>query len=471
MGGFGIYLGGCCFSLTTDSLELWKVVALLTFLQPLVRDLWAVQLQKRRDKASHESGTDTEGASSRFSSSQEDFTDKESVRSRRQKQRRQKSTGLVLQDTLSLIYIGVLLLRIPLTVADLHGWINSGQLCYYRAAKQVPLGMLDRLPGETQALLEPQRLLSADALHRRILENLTAMHTDIGMSPPPLNHPLVLYRWVKTLCLPLEIYVAAQRLGKMLEIDFAYTVDAKARSKGSLRYPEIRLMGLIVIATKLLFPFDKEKRYPRSANDMSALKMDWDLWVQLQTGKPDTSTDRGRDAHLSFEDAFTMTEKKSVGLADDRLDEYLDWYESNIASEEVRERGQAGKEAEFRRALFRMFPTRRGPSNTRAQTEIGASGKTSGDGFEQNQGALRRQRQVPEGQADDVPRPGHCYPQFRTEDELHGTARAIYEKAAQLAGFSLRGMIRAIFFLERRLLDREHELRNVDPNAASWSAT
>lgn len=422
-----------------------------------MRDLWALRLQKLQTRVTEDSETDTEAASSRMFSSQsegESGTDAETaVSARRRQASRKKGSGPGLTDILCLIHVGIMLLRIPLTIADVHRWINSGQLLFYRAGKELPLTMRDRLPGHFQEMLQPQDLVAADALHRCTLELLSALSVDFGMSPPSLNHPLILYRWIKELCLPLEIYVAVQRIGRLLHTDFAYSVDAKKRTSISLRFPEIRLMTLVVIATKLLFPFDDHKRYPKSSKDLAALKIDWPLWVVLQNHGPNAAPGQDKQHHLTFEDSFKMSEADSLELAGERLDEYLDWYEGNIASEEVRERGRAGREAEFRRALFRMFPAHnQRSSDMRARPEIDTSGQTSAEKVLQVQSSLRTKRIVREEDPDDVPRPGSEHTLYRAEEELGGPIKVFYDKCAELAGFSLHGMVRAVFLMERRLM-------------------
>lgn len=320
--------------------------------------------------------------------------------------------------------------------------------------------MRDRLPGHFQEQLEPQDVLKPDTLHRKVLDLLTTLDSDFGMAAPPLNDSLVLYRWIRSLSLPLEIYIAVQRLARVLELDYSYSLDAKAWSNIALRCPEIRLMTLVVMSTKLIFSFDGVKRYPKSANDLAALEMDWDVWsnVHSQTGDLDGETVSSN--HLSFQDAFTMTESQSLDLADDRLDEYLNWYEGNIASEQVRQRGRAGRDAEFRRTLFKMFPTDDPKQSiaTRAQAEISSFGNTS-EQLLHVQSALRAKRIAPVEGSDDVPRTGTSYIQYKTEDELSGTTRLFHERAAALAGYSLSGLARAVFVMERRLMKIEKGLR------------
>lgn len=85
-------------------------------------------------------------------------------------------------------------------------------------------------------------------------------------------------------------------------------------------------MALIVISTKLLFPFDNLKRYPESAREPTTQAIDWQLWSQVQrhfdqremsSGK----IGKGNEIRANEKDVFSMTPSQ--------LDEYLDWYESS----------------------------------------------------------------------------------------------------------------------------------------------
>ncbi|SMQ54751.1 unnamed protein product [Zymoseptoria tritici ST99CH_3D7] len=439
-------------------------------LESLVRDLWALRLRKVQSKVSYDSETDTEAQSSQmFSSQSEGDTDGKTANSQRTKHNARKvASGPNLMDLLCLDFTAFLLLRIPLTVADLTSWVNDGTLCYYRASKEIPLLMRERLPGHLQEQLEPQDLVAPETLQRKILEWLTTLADNFGMAVPPVNHPLLLYRWVTELSLPLEVFVATQRLARVLDVDYSYRLNAKAGTLMSLRCPEIRLMALVVTTTKLLFPFDNGRRYPTDSNDLGALRMDWKMWSEQQQNQ-----DPGDDSatkQLSYKDAFSMTEAESLDLAGESLDQYLDWCENNIAAEEVRERGRAGREADFRRTLFRMFPTTSDYQRTGTRVHDGETrntGRTSAERLRQVQGALRPERIVIDEGTDDIPRAGSSYPQYRIEDDLDGVANVFYTRASQLAGTSLHDLLRAVFSLERRLMDKEKALRKGDSSQQS----
>ena len=216
-----------------------------------------------QSKISYESETDTEGFSQVFSSQSEGESGAETNGSRTTRGGRRRRNdvkvdgSLNLADNLVLCYLGILLLRIPLSVADLVAHVNSGELPYYQASRYVPKNLRERLPGEYQGLLEPQTFLQPQALHQKVLHTANVLQWDFGMSLPAINNPLLLHRWMKELALPIETFAATLRLARLLKVDLKLQVDPQASSSNLLRYPEVQLMALLVLSTKLLFPSDK----------------------------------------------------------------------------------------------------------------------------------------------------------------------------------------------------------------------
>ena len=363
---------------------------------------------------------------------------------------------LALVETVSLCYIAILLLRMPVTVADIHEWVNDGKFLYYRASREIPLGMRERLPPGYQAQLEPQDLLQPESLHRSILDMAVVFNKDFGMAIPPLNVSLVLYRWIQALMLPLEIFAATQRLARLLEVDLSTFVASKASKNIVLRYPEAQLMALVVVATKLLFPVDDVERRAYEPTDLSSLSLHWDAWVNLH--KPGSD----KQPQLPFHQAFEFSESDALSTANERLDAYLDWYEDNIANEEVRERGRARNDAEFRRTLFQMFPTpARQSKDSNEEMPVDAIRLLDAHG------TLLRERVVQPHESKNVNRIGTFYRRFRTVEELSGPVTLLFERAAALAGLSVESMVQAVFLTERKLQNLEEGLRKtakaVDP--------
>lgn len=428
-----------------------------------MKDLWALRLQKVQTRIAYESETDTEAPSSQVFSSQSESeatsASRSTRRSRKQKERVHEGAPRLL-ETVALCYIGVLFLRIPVTIADMHRWVNDGQLLYYRTIREVPLGMRERLPPRYQAQLDPQDLLGASSLHEQALKLLKTFHADLGMSPPVLNLPLILYRWMRELMLPLEVYAGTKRLAQLLDINFEVSITAKAARLSAWQYPEARLMAVLIVATKLLFPFDDTERYTLSSNDLSTVSMDWHAWMK-QTQRRRDSMPGGET--LSFEEAFNFDDAGCRAASDDKLDAYLDWYEDNIATEDIRERGKASKDAELRRAMFAMFSTQ-----DRSRRSI--QGQSSAETYPSSDARLRkvqsklRPRAVHDSRSSDVEAHpvGSKYRRFRDTSELSGVAKVSYEQAAERAGVSLEEMVQVTFAIERKMQKYEERLRKED---------
>ena len=115
----------------------------------------------------------------------------------------------------------------------------------------------------------------------------------------------------------VEIYPAVRRLAAMVEIDFAFPISQNRQYDVS--YPEIQLMSLIVIATKLTHPFDDAVRHPESDSDPTTVKIDWSKWQEIMVDKPHEGLKRGDEIHVKDADVASMSDKQ--------MDEYMDWYQ------------------------------------------------------------------------------------------------------------------------------------------------
>ena len=84
-------------------------------------------------------------------------------------------------------------------------------------------------------------------------------------------------------------------------------------------YPEIQLMSLIVIVTKLSQPFDDILRSPENDSDPTTMRMNWEKWQEIMAEEPIDGLRRGEEVKDKDVDVLSMTGKK--------LDDYLDWYQ------------------------------------------------------------------------------------------------------------------------------------------------
>lgn len=341
----------------------------------------------------------------------------------------------------------MILLHLPVSTADLCQWISDGDLLYYYSSKAAPPDLRRRLPAYLQRQLEPESVLRGQHLHLAVSETIMHLSEQYGMHCPPINSTLLLYRWLKILALPIEIFAAVRRISRMLEIKFDHNHTARSNLA---RMPELLLMALVVVAVKLLFPLDGIDRYSASTNDLSALSMDWDAWT--------AAADNTNDAdHLNYQDALTATETSCLALGSDGLDQYLDWYQENIASEHVNERGPAARNADFRRAILSMFPT---AIVTQPTLENNEDHDSIAKRLWQSQSELSPRRIL-----HDQHRPpqgvGTHYRRYRrTEDLLSGSKGVLklYELAAQHSGVSIELIIRAVLYIESKL-EREEMAR------------
>lgn len=193
--------------------------------------------------------------------------------------------------------------------------------------------MRARLPAEYHAALESRSVLKAGDLYEAVLNMVTSFKERHDLVFPPLNAPLIMFKHVRDLCLPckfsepptyntfsyetVDIYAAARRLGKILHYDYSF--PDKLGRHGITAYPEVQIVSLTVIATKLCHPFDDILRVPESLTDSSALKIDWARWRDIMREKPVNGFRKGEQVEVTDADVFQMSEKK--------LDEYLDWYQ------------------------------------------------------------------------------------------------------------------------------------------------
>lgn len=121
----------------------------------------------------------------------------------------------------------------------------------------------------------------------------------------------------------MEVFPAVTRLGKLLGHTYDFPRSQNKRVMANL-FPEVRLVALLVVVTKLFYPFDGIKRYPVSLKDPPSQIIDWEEWVMSQRnfddrGKQGGKLGRGNEFNVKEGDVFQMTPEQ--------LDEYMDWYE------------------------------------------------------------------------------------------------------------------------------------------------
>lgn len=214
-------------------------------------------------------------------------------------------------------------------------------------------------------------------------------------------------------------------------------------------------MALIVVATKLLFPFDDLERHPATAKEPATQSINWSLWARAQT-----HFDRRENASgsISKEKAIQLTDKDVLNMAPSQLDEYMDWYESNWIDS-------------FRllNPVADMFTTSRTTEMPAPPHVVPPSTLATAADTEEALNSLvhtvmqeLKTNEVDPDPEEDDRRPGSWYWRYRWEAQLPDTARAFYELAAQLAAVSLHTLIQAVTVTEYRIAKTIEDKRRAE---------
>ncbi|KAI9043311.1 uncharacterized protein KD926_003841 [Aspergillus affinis] len=426
--------------------------------ESIVRDLWTLRLETYSDKIKEipEEDDQPEMFSSQpntdVESEPEDF--------------KPKSKWPRLIDTVGLCYLAALLMRIPVSICDMHWMIVRGEIPYIRVVKDIPREMRDKLPQEYLSIIEtsahpsratPQSRIRAIALvPSQVQRTISAIESSTPLisfyqktrtskydSPVPSttvsssSNPL-----------PVEIYPSIKRLQSLLGFSFEYQTRTGKRKAFDL--PEIQLMALIVISTKLHFPFDDIKRYPSSAQEPTTQTINWNTWIQAQRDFDRHETSGGK---LGKGNEIQLKEDKVFDMTPSQLDEYMDWYENSWLDI-----------SKAKNPLADLFPTNPGAGENQPSAAAAAAASipapaTSAEEDENEAmstmvqtvtSQLKSRRVIDDGNAH-VPRPGTSYPRYRMESNLSEAARPFYETAAKVVGVSLITLSRAVYHAETRI--------------------
>lgn len=361
-----------------------------------------------------------------------------------------------------------------------HRWILQEEIPYIRAIRHVPQEMKDRLPAEYHHALDTTRILEADDLQLAVLHVAKMFNVSFGMVLPPLNDKVMLLSHIRTLALPIEVYGAARRLNTILEYDFSYpnhTSTADSTRRRPTTYPEAQLMSLIVIATKLLFPFDSDtvKRYPKDSNDPTSLRMDWTAWLEAKANFDNTSRTAIEPGTLPPGDEIRVTDGDILTMTDRQLDQYMDWYQRTWTNSSPGD-PQRSQESSLDKDILDMFPLQDvAPNTTRGGDgrSASASASTAANALltariQHVQSSLQSRRAIdPAEEAArgiQVLRPGAMYPRLRDKADLDGAGqvvRVFHEEAAKTTCLSVEALLRAVNRteekIERWLRDRRRE--------------
>ena len=435
--------------------QIWFLVqekGLPAELETIVFDLWTLRIAQfgHRIPATN-SEADLQSQSQIFStleSEESDTTDHDrGLLPQTRRRERKLATAPNLKDCLALCYIGLLTLRLPITPGDIYAWAIDGKLAYQKAITYLPLAMRDRLPASYHDVLGPSTLLKYKSLYTTINHLQISFEKDHGILWPGLNAPLLLFRYLKELALPLELYDATLRLGELLGYDFALHHEGYSRL-GIRHLPEAQLIGCLTVCVKLFYPFDDEKRSPQTLSEPTATRIDWKIWHKhMDVAR---SGQRGDEKHFNTEELYMLEEKEVFSMSSNQLDRYLDFYTDTFLDEAEIQRTKDSDE--FRHALYEMFPIDGKDQQPRCQLSETLPHQERLEVVKVVHSSMEPVAAVPEEEAgSSVLRPGERYQSWKREQDVPGQAKKFFEEEAKLAGFSMDMFVMAVFFTETRI--------------------
>jgi RNA polymerase I-specific transcription initiation factor RRN7 len=303
--------------------------------------------------------------------------------------------------------------------------------------------MRDKLPSYYHATLDPNSLLKYERFYSATVELEIALEKEYGIVWPKLNHALLLFRYLKDLALPLELYDATIRLLGYLDYDL--TLPKSDNVKISVRQiPETQLAACLVVCIKLMYPFDGPKRYPKTASEPASAVIDWGKWQEHISSH---KANPGRTIKVyTPEDLYSIEEKDVFSMSDNQVDQFLDWYASSFIEESV-----FAPQNEYQRALYDMFPIDPLPNSTALPPSLPSPAYQERlDTVRAVHSSFKPRRVISgENEEEDTARPGNAYRYWRKVEHLPETAKKFYEELGKVAGLSVDMLVLAVFFAEK----------------------
>jgi RNA polymerase I-specific transcription initiation factor RRN7 len=255
-------------------------------------------------------------------------------------------------------------------------------------------------------------------------------------------HQIRAYSWQITNILVVDIYETAKTLQGILAITFEYPTRIRGNGrKEALKLPEVQAIVLIILATKLLFPFDDLKRNPATSKEPATQTINWHGWVQAQR---QFSNHEQTGGQLGKEKLMRITDHDALGMNNSEIDQYMDWYEKDWLHD-----------TKTINPIAEMFSTSRPSAEDQSNSDaepVPTSGTDTDEALRALlQAVMADLKPVSMDPSSKALRPGSWYARYRWESQLPEPARAFYELGAQLASISLTTLVRAVSVAEWRV--------------------
>jgi RNA polymerase I-specific transcription initiation factor RRN7 len=433
--------------------ELWGVV----------KGLWALrvgELVQRWDAEQTEFPVEDTDATDTEVSTEAEGNDEEETKAEMRKRHVYLRHAPKLLDTVVLQYIALLLIRYPVSLSSVYDWVQTEALPYIRAIRHIPIEIKGRLPPEYHFSFDMVSLLQREDLQLAVLRNAKHYTTNFGLSLPALNWRPLLLDWIEKLALPLQVYAMVKQLNAICSFEFAYDVGRDMR-RSAVSFPEAQLMALLVVSTKLLFPFDAAtvRRYARATTEQGLIRVDWDRWLEAKEWF-DAKLLQGSEANITRGREMEIKDVDIMAMDDQRVDDYMDWYQGMWMSQRVEEDAEG-----VQRELLGMFSLQqKQPRNEIAEARRRQiiQKRLKEERLARLLGGLKSRQAVTDEQAAEIQvqsetvmrtvlRPGMAYQVFSSVNDLDGPAKVFHQEAAETACLDLKGLLRAVNMVETHI--------------------
>ncbi|PQK09745.1 hypothetical protein BB8028_0002g00690 [Beauveria bassiana] len=323
-------------------------------------------------------------------------------------------------DTLALCYLGCYLLRIPTRLGELIKWANDRHLPYRNAFQQLPTEMQERMPSNYIKLLKlPMRsALEGAQAYSAVMDLACSYHLNYNMLFPDLNYMPILVQYAKLLALPVECIVAVRRICNAL--GYRFHLPVQSTRVYPLHNPEVRLIALLIVATKLCFPFHGGSPLTVSDDGLILPSFDWNSW-QSARGQPEPDKARTFDG---------VTPSDVANMTDDDLDAYYRHVASFLETKNTN-------------PVTAFFPIEPEPVPDPVRAD-----PTPEEVDDMARTVLQSAVGMPNTE---VPNQ-YTYEAYRQVDDLPPMAKCFYSAISSAAEVSLDTTVRAVYMLEQAIV-------------------
>lgn len=386
----------------------------------------------------------------------EDESDEGILRGRKRKQVRTEPIvveHVELVHSIALCYLGCVLLRVPVYINDFNRWVYRYEIPYMKSLMLLPHSMRRKLPLYYHSQLTPRGAPTADRLHEEV-QKLVHLFKDKHRLefPAPTWDPL-LFKLVRDLLLPPEIWVATRSLLREGGIGYGPRKERwwkpelqSARRLEKRKIPEILCVCAVVVCTKLCFglDFDEVDREesphggsrrgdPSSQYSVPNQTVNWSMWADML-----------RKLWIEDESLSEADEREVLFWDQAKIDRYLSWFEENFIGTTIEDKMPDMTISQKR--MLGLFPTglynehgqvvrkRNNNSDRQRRDSFSVSPLPGTVGeiltFVQSQTEQKTDEELDAVDEDDEP--GAKYPSYRTGDNIPVLVDCLYQAAARL---------------------------------------